>query len=197
MHSKTNQTNQIPQFLIAGTDLTNPNDIEFWGIKKNQTVFFLQAGHVYKFEELAPKFYVLLLNKLNSDKGALQYFSQFDIPTKRKVELYTYYLYGMQDHTPDIINGELQPCENFRDTTFCPSLAFDHKDVKLNGATLKKRDIVIIEMSANGDTDEAIAQALGIKLPTLDCHKKSLFVKTGTTCKLDLVSKSYKQHIIA
>ena len=197
MHNKTNQPAQIPQALIAGMDLTNPNDVEFFGIKKNKTVQFLQAGHVHYFLDLAPKFYVLLFNKLYSDKAALQYFSEFDIPMKRKVELYTYYLFGSLDHTLDIIDGVLQDCENFRDTTFCPSLAFDHKDVKLNGAPLKRRDLIIIEMSAKGYTDEAIAQELNIKIPTLDCHKKALFVKTDTACKLDLVSQSFKQYIIA
>ena len=197
MQRKTNQTSQPSQELIAGMDLRNHNDIEFFGIKKNKTVQFLQGGHVHYFGELPPKFFVLLQNRYNQDRGAREYFEGLDISPVRKIELYTYYLFGDLDHRPDIVNGELRECENFRDTFDCPSLSFDFKSIKLNGAKLNKRDLLIIELSAQGCTDEAIAQELHIKLPTLDCHKKTLFTKTGTDCKLDLVSKSYKQRVIA
>ena len=197
MQNKTNQSTEAPQELIAGMDLRNANDIEFFGIKKNKTVQFLQGGRVHYFSELPMPMYFLLQDRFNRDKGAREYFESFDVPMVRKVEIYTYYMYGDLDHRPDIVNGQLRECENFRDSYECPSLSFDFKSVKLNGAVLNKRELGIIEMSALGWTDEAIAQELGIKLPTLDCHKKTLFNKTGTTCKLDLVSKSYKQRVIA
>src|SRR5690554_2261961 len=147
MQIKSTDFPDYPQHPLAGIT-RNEEDIEFFGIKKNQTVQFLQGGQVYHFDDLAPKYFVLLLNKLNSDKGALEFFHGKGYTTKRKVELYTYLLYGSLDHTPDIKDGVLQPCENFRHVQNCPSLRFDEKKIKLAGEELTIRDLTIIDMSA-------------------------------------------------
>lgn len=196
MQSKSTTSSQFPQHIVAGLNLQNPNDIEFFGIKKNKTVQFLQSGQVHYFGELAPKYYVLLLNKLYADRPALDYFRQFDINTTRKVELYTYYLYGSLDHTPDIINGILQPSENFRDSAFCPSLHFSGKDITIDGQRLTLRDLTIIDMSARECTDYEIADALKIALPSLNSYKAKLFLKTRTQTKLGLVTKSFQNQIL-
>lgn len=196
MHDKCTTTGVIPQQLAAGMNLRNPDDIEFFGIRKNKTVQYLQAGQVHYFEEISPRFYILLLNKLNSDKPALAYFKNFDIPTKRKVELYTYFIYGSLDHKPDIIDGKLQSSENFRDTFFCPSLQFSHKDITIDGVRLSLRDLTIIDMSARECTDTEIAAKLNICEATLNFHKKKLFIKTKTQTKLGVVMKAFKEKII-
>lgn len=202
MQDKSTTSNQIPQQLVAGMNLKNDTDIEFFGIKKNKTVQFLRGGHVYYFGQLPPKYYVLLLNKMYADKPALAYFKKLEdeagvkLSTTRKVELYTYYLYGSLDHKADIQNGILQPSENFRDKLDCPSLSFSGKDITIDGQRLTLRDLTIIDMSARECTDFEIAEKLNIAMPTLDFHKKKLFIKTGTHCKLGLVSKSYKNQIL-
>ena len=196
MLNKFTTSGEIPQHLIAGINLENANDIELFGIKKNQTVQFLQAGHVHYFEELAPKFYIQLLNKFNSDKPALEYFKSFPIPTKRKLEIYTYYCYGSLDHKPDFFNGVLQDSENFRECQNCPSLQFSGKDITIDGVALSLRDLTIIDMAAKEILDVVIADAIGVSESHLGYLKKQLFLKTKTETKLGLVMKSAKENIL-
>ena len=196
MQDKSTTSAQIPQHIVAGMNPQNDSDIEFFGIRKNKTVQFLRGGHVYYFNQLPAKYYVLLLKKMYKDLPAIEFFSQFPISTTRKVELYTYYLYGSMDHRPDIVNGFLQPSENFRDTLDCPSLSFNGKDITIDGQRLTLRDLKIIDMSARECTDYEIAAELKIALPSLDSYKRKLFFKTDTRCKIGLVSKSYKNQIL-
>ncbi len=196
MKDKSTTPDHISQQLIAGINLKNETDIEFFGIKKNKTVQFLQAGRVHYFRELPAKYFVLLHKKMNSDKPALQYFSKFDYSLTRKVELYTYFLYGYLDHTPDIISGMLQVSENFRDSPHCPSLAFSGKDMTIDGVSLTLRELTIIDMSARECTDYEIACELNITNSTLDWHKRNLFIKTKTQTKLGVVMKAFMNHII-
>ena len=196
MQDKSTTSGQLPQQLVAGLNLQNPDDVEFFAIKKSKTVQFLQAGQVHYFGQLAPKYYALLQNKYYKDQPAIQYFRKYEINHARKVELYTYFLYGSLDHKPDIVAGVLQPSENFRDTPFCPSLLFSGKDITIDGQRLTLRDLTIIDMSARECIDEEIAQALGICLATLGFHKRQLFIKTGTHSKLGLVSKSFQNQIL-
>lgn len=196
MKDKSTTPDQISQHLIAGINLKNETDIEFFGIKKNKTVQFLHAGRVHYFKELPAKYFVLLHKKMNSDKPALRYFSKFDYSLTRKVELYTYFLYGSLDHIPDIISGILQVSENFRDSPRCPSLAFSGKDMTIDGENLTLRELTIIDMSARECTDFEIACELNISPSTLDWHKRNLFIKTKTQTKLGVVMKAFMNHII-
>lgn len=196
MQSKITTNKAIPQQLIAGIDVNNDTDIEFIGIRKNRTVQFLLAGTVYTFCELENKYYQMLLDKFLSDAPAVEYFSQSELPEKRKVEIYTYALYGDLDHRPDIKNGVLQPSENFRDSEDCFSIGFSNKTFTLNGETLNERDLIIIDMSARECTDYAIADRLNIALQTLDSYKTKIFRKVGCQSKLGLVSQSYREHLI-
>ncbi|WP_028376032.1 helix-turn-helix domain-containing protein [Leeuwenhoekiella sp. MAR_2009_132] len=203
MHHKSTTTVNLPQAVIAGLDLKNPIDLEFVGIKKDMTVRFFQSGQCYPFKKLQATYFALILNEFYKDKPAQKFFKVLEkeegitLTTVRKVELYTYFMWGGLDHKPDIKNGELQPSENFRHIENCPSLAFANKSLKINGAELNTRDLLIIDMSARGCTDYEIADALHITVITLNHHKKNLFTKTGTDCKLSLVSASYKNQILA
>lgn len=196
MQNKSTTSNVMPQYLAAGLNQENHTDIEFFGIKKNKSVKFLMGGQVYNFGQLPPEYYVLLLNKMYKDRPAVEFLKQFPIPTTRKVELYTYYLYGSLDHRPDIVDGILQGSENFRDNKNCPSLHFAEKDMTIDGQRLTLRDLTIIDMSARECTDYEIASTLGICVATLDFHKRNLFIKTNTQTKLGLVAKSYQNQIL-
>ena len=202
MQDKSTTSKQIPQHIMAGMNLKNETDIEFFGIRKNKTVQFLRGGHVHYFGQLPPKYYVLLLNKMYSDKPAVAYFKALEaqagvnFSTTRKVELYTYYLYGSLDHKPDIVGGKLQPSENFRDELDCPSLSFSGKDITIDDQRLTLRDLKIIDMSARECTNYEIAMELGIAESSLDSYVRKLFKRTNTKCKLGLVSKSYKNQIL-
>lgn len=196
MQTKSTNSGQIPQQVIAGINPRNSEDIEFFAITKTQTVFYFQAGKLYRFEELPPRYYALLMTAFYKDQPALDYFKQFNLPLKRKVELYTYYMYGSLDHTPDIKGGKLQPSENFRESEFCPSLQFEGKNFTIDGVSLSLRELTIIDMSARECLDYEIASALNICQSTLDWHKRNLFTKTNTQTKLGVVMKAYSNQII-
>ena len=203
MHNKSmTSADYRQQNIVAGLNLRNPDDVEFFGILKNRTTQFLQAGKVHYFKQLAPKYYVLLLNKMYADRPAIDYFRELElrtgikISTTRKVELYTYYLYGSLDHKPDIVDGILQPSENFREQLDCPSLSFSGKDMTIDGQRLTLRDLKIIDMSARACTNFEIAMELGIAESSLDTYVRKLFKRTNTNCKLGLVSQSYKNQIL-
>lgn len=191
-----------PQQLIAGIDLRNPHDVEFIGVRKNQSVLFLQGGQVKPFKGLEKEYYQLIHKEYQKDAPAQAYFEEVELleniqlSEERKVELYTYFMWGDLDHTPDIIDGILQPSENFRDTLDCPSMDFQNKQFTIDGEPLTKRDLIIIDMSARECLDFEIADRLNIKIQTLDSHKTKLLKKTNCQSKLGLVSKSYRQHII-
>ena len=112
------------------------------------------------------------------------------------VHLYTYYMYGDLDNTPDVINGVPQPSENFRDTKDCISLDFKNKNIDFEGQLLTKRDIFIIDKISEGIVDKAIADELNISMSTLDFHKKQLFSKLKASSKPQAVSQAFKTHIL-
>ncbi|HET8885590.1 MAG TPA: LuxR C-terminal-related transcriptional regulator [Salinimicrobium sp.] len=200
MNIKIKPTNPNPQHLIAGIDLKNSNDIEFIGVRETKTVLILQGGHVKPFKELDKGNYQTIKELFLLDEPAQEYFRCFEenikIPFSRKIELYSYYMWGGLDHKPDIMEGTLQPSENFRDQLDCPSIDFAHKQFTIDGVELTKRDLIIIDMSANEDLDYSIADRLNIKPVTLDSHKTKLLKKTNCGSKLGLVSKSYREHLI-
>lgn len=199
MNTKTTISNEIPQQMFAGINLRNSNDVEFVGIAKNKTVVFLQNGTVKPFEALQPDYLQLIEDVYNGDEGAVPYFEGLDLPLNRKLEIYTYYMWGDLDHTPDIIDGVLQASENFRDCSDCPSIKFSNKIFTVKGEVLNERDLKIIDMSLKEETDIAIAAELGIAEKTLDQYKREkLFKKMGGLhSKIGLVSASYKHRLIA
>ncbi|WP_300434039.1 LuxR C-terminal-related transcriptional regulator [Christiangramia sp.] len=196
MHAKTTTSNTFPQQIFAGINLKNSNDVEFVGIKKTKTVVFLQNGSVKPFKNLQNDYLQLILDSFNGDEGSRPYFEGLDVPLLRKLEIYTYYMWGDLDHTPDIINGVLQPSENFRDCTNCPSIKFSNKEFTVHDEVLNERDLTIIDMSLKEETDIAIASRLNIAVKTLDSYKTKLFKKMGgVQSKIGLVSASYQHRL--
>lgn len=190
-------TKQLP----AGIAL-NDHNIEFVGMKETQTVIWLQHGNSHSFEYLPKKFYRLLLNDFLEDKKAIEvlekYYEEFpddEFRERRMVELYTYYMYGGLDKKPDILNGVLQPSENFRHKPNCISLKFGNKTIDINGVVLKPREIRMLDAFAKGVPDKAIAQMLNIKQSTLDSHKRDLFKIMNVNSKPEAVAQAFKHGV--
>lgn len=195
MHHKSTPIFGFQQKPIAG--ITKESDVvEFFGIRKNKTVKWLNKGVVHQFSELPPKYYALLSNAFYRDQQAVKYFRQFSISEKRKVELFTYYCYGDLDHRPDIIDGKLSTCENFRDTVDCPSLRFDSKNIRIGDEILLPRELTIIDMVARDCKDWVIAEALNISIVTLGFHKRTLFKKTNTQTRTGLLRRAMHENIV-
>jgi len=194
MQNKSTIKFDFRQNLIAGIN-QNSEGIEFFGIRKTQTVKWLYKGVAYSFNELPARYFALLCNAFYKDCAAVSFFRTLNISEKRKIELFTYYCYGDLDHTPDIIDGKLQPAENFRDSLDCPSLQFESKEITIDGKVLLPRELTIIDMIAKDALDFEIAEALHISLSTLGFHKKKLFKKTNTHTRTSLLQKAMREKI--
>ncbi|NKI28237.1 response regulator transcription factor [Arenibacter sp. 6A1] len=192
-YKSTHFTN-TPQ--VAGV-MPNDCNVEFVGIRKTKEVIWLQNGQSRYFTDLPFHFYELLRNSYLKDHKAVEFLQGVSEDLRRQVELYTYYIYGELDNTPDIVNGELAPSENFRDSQNCPSLLWNSKKITINDHELTPRQLIIIDLIGSDMPDKAIADALGISLKTLDFHKANLFRSVGVSTKTALLKLSLQQHIIA
>lgn len=190
-HHKT--TTKTPFIKIAGV-APGDNSIEFIA-GPEQTVLWMQNGCVHYFKDLPKWRYEICQVQYLSDKIALQQLSKLSISTERQVEIYIYHNYGDIDATPDMINGTLQPSENFRETKNCPSLEWDSKWITIDGIALTKRDLTIIDCIKEDLPDKAIAAKLGITQSTFDFHKRNLYNKVGVNTKTALLTKALLQHV--
>jgi DNA-binding CsgD family transcriptional regulator len=198
MQSKVKQSTETSQDLPAGVLPTDQN-IEFVGVSGSKTVLWMQHGHTKTWKALPKPIYKKLKALFFTDHEAVKFLSNnYKAEAhnlNRLVELYTYYMYGDLDHTPDVIDGTLQPSENFRESKNCPSLQFSNKFININGAHLSQRDLKILDDIIEGLPDKAIAHKLGICIGTFDFHKKNLFKKLGVDNKVSLAVISLKHHI--
>lgn len=194
-------TNYVPstQALAAGLAL-NDNNIEIVGCKDTQTCIWLRNGSAHAFKHLPGNIYAKLKAAFYSDAEAVKAFTIYYpnvFDETRLVELYTYFVYGDLDTTPDIVDGELQPSENFRDKEDCISLAFNSKNIDFNGIPLKSRQIKMIDAWSKGIPDKTIAaDILKIAITTYDFHKSKLFKLLQVESKPEAVSVAYKHHIL-
>ncbi|MBW2962280.1 helix-turn-helix transcriptional regulator [Mesonia aestuariivivens] len=195
---KSTTNNQQVQHLIAGL-LQEDTRIEFFGRPETMEVQFIQNGKTHEFNQLEKKDFMLLANAFNSNKeaqkhiNALQHNHQL-LSFTRRVELYTYFMYGGLDDTPDIINGELQEPENYRHTLDCFSLNF--KTIKLNGSPLKPRELKMLDLFAEDHKDEVVAQEMGIAISTFNQHKRAFFKKVKVQSKPALMMSAMREKAI-
>lgn len=171
---------------IAGMMPGDPN-IEFVGVRKTKQVIWLQNGCSHYFTDLPVQYFNLLKSAYNKDHKAKRFLESVTNDLSRQIELYTYYVYGQVDTTPDIQNGKLGMSENFRDTKNCPSLLWESKNINIGSHILTPRQLVIIDLIAKDLPDKAISQILGISIKTLDTHKSNLFRAVGVNTKVALM----------
>lgn len=188
-----NTINTTPK--IAGV-MPNDSNIEFIGVRESQTVLWMQNGSNHYFTDLPHHYYTLLKEAYLSDPKAVEFLSQVNDRLHRQVELYTYYMYGAVDGTPDISNGVLSISENYRHDVNCPSLLWNSKNINIKNHVLTNRQLVIIDMIASNFPDKAIASALGITIKTLDFHKNNLFKALKVSTRVELLMKSIKHQVI-
>jgi DNA-binding CsgD family transcriptional regulator len=191
--NKITETYGLPQ--IAGLNPSDSN-IEFVGVRDSKTVFWLQNGSNHYFIDLPWKFYTLLKNAYKADVNAVSYLCRITRDITRQVELYTYYMYGEVNDTPDIENGKLAKSENFRDQQDCPSLLWNSKDITIGDHVLTPRQILIIDLIGTDLPDKAIADAMSISTKTLDFHKSNLFRAVGVQTKVALIKIAIQHKVI-
>ncbi|WP_422105542.1 helix-turn-helix transcriptional regulator [Winogradskyella sp.] len=199
MRSKVTNKPTEKQLLPAGISPSDPN-IEFVGQANTKTVLWFQYGNPHRWETLPKNIYQALEELFLTDDTAVKvltnHYSEIANDINRLTEIYTYYMYGDLDHNADVIDGVLQPCENFRETKDCLSLQFDFKYIDIEGVHLSQRDLKILDMCMDNMPDKLIADHLGISQSTFDFHKKNLFKKFGCDSKVSIVVKGIKNHIL-
>lgn len=193
-HSETTKINQFPQ--VAGIS-PNDHNIEFMGVRDSKQVLWIQGGSTRYFSDLPEKYYNLLKEAYFKDEKAVAFLSEITSDEYHQVELYTYYMYGDLDCTPDIENGVLATSENFRDEQDCPSLLWNSKNINIGAHILTPRQLIIIDLIGNDYPDKAIAHKLKISQSTFDFHKKKLFNALGVDSKTGLLKLSIQHKIVA
>tara|TARA_R110002167_G_scaffold364968_1_gene588378 strand:+ start:32720 stop:33316 length:597 start_codon:yes stop_codon:yes gene_type:complete len=179
---------------IAGM-LPDDKDIEFIGIPSTMEVIWFQFGNQHAFSQLPDAYFQLLAEKYKSDVMAVQDIRAMAYDYERQIELYTYFIYGDADFTPDIIDGILQPAENFRHCTDCISLQWITKDITINDSPLNTRELTICDGILGNLPDKVIAHNLGIALSTFDFHKRNLYKKAGVDNKGAFLIKLFNERI--
>ncbi|WP_028890848.1 LuxR C-terminal-related transcriptional regulator [Tenacibaculum sp. 47A_GOM-205m] len=191
---KTTKFSNIPQ--IAGV-LPGDNNIEFVGVRKTKQVLWIQNGSTRYFKDLPLRYYNLLKAAYLADAKAVEFLQEVTPHLRVQVELFTYYMYGELDCTPDIENGQLSLSENFRDKANCPSLLWNSKNINIGDVVLTPRQLTIVDLIGENLPDKAIASVLNISIKTLDSHKQKLFKLLNIDCKGELLKLSLKHKIIA
>jgi hypothetical protein len=142
------------------------------------------------------KYFNLVKNKYLKDHQAFAFISEIHENLKDQIEMYTYYLWGDLDSIPDINNGVLSDCENFRDQRNCPSLLWNSKTITIDNYILTPRDLAMIDMMADDYKDSVIAGAVKVSVSHYDGLKRKLFIATKTQTKTALVLKAKDQKVI-
>lgn len=190
---KSNENLTAPK--IAGL-FPGDDSIEFVGNRETKKVLWLQNGSNHYFTDLPAVYYQLLKDAYFKSPNAVKFCSAIHKKVRHQVELFTYYMYGDLDNTPDIKNGQLAPSENFRDQRNCPSLFWDKKQLTIDNYILTPRDIVMIDMMADDYIDAAIADAIKVSHSYFDQLKRNLFNYTNTQSKPALLLKAKDQKVI-
>jgi hypothetical protein len=180
---------------VAGL-LPSDFNIEFIGNRDSKKVLFLHAGQTHYFSDLPLKYFNLVKNRYLKDHQAFAFISQIHEDLKDQIEMYTYYLWGDLDSIPDINNGVLSDCENFRDQRNCPSLLWNSKTITIDNYILTPRDLAMIDMMADDYKDSVIAGAIKVSVSHYDGLKRKLFIATKTQTKTALVLKAKDQKVI-
>ncbi len=194
--NNTYKTKEMPAYRQIAGVMPNDSNIEFAGVRKSKTVIWLQHGSSHYFSDLPTEYYDLLKKSYLKDHKAVKFLSIVTDIQHRQVELYTYYMYGELDGTPDIENGKLASSENFRDIKNCPSLLWNSKNINIGNHILTPRQLIIIDLIGNDLPDKAIAAALGVSQKTLDFHKANLYKAVGVKTKTALLKLSIQHKII-
>ncbi|MFI1771024.1 helix-turn-helix transcriptional regulator [Thalassobellus citreus] len=172
--------------FIAGM-MPNDHNIEFVGIPATEEVIWFQRGHTHQFKHLPRLEYNLLLEAYLENPGAAAYCRKKSDDQRRQVEIFTYHMYGEADFTPDIIDGVLQPSENYRHSKEWNYENWSNKHITINGHHLNTRQIAICDMMLEDKLDKQMADALNIAVSTLPHHKRKLYELAGVQSKAQFV----------
>jgi DNA-binding CsgD family transcriptional regulator len=181
--------------IVAGV-MPNDSNIEFIGVKKTKQVLWLQNGSNHYFCDLPTPYLQLIKDEYLKWPKAVAFLNTITNSFPRQLELFTYYMFGSLDTTPDIANGKLSLSENFRDSKNCPSLLWNCKKISIDGYALSHRELVITDMFFDDVPDKTIARLLHISESYLNDIKNKMYRNTGVQTKVAYMRKAVQQQVV-
>ncbi|TQI72241.1 hypothetical protein JM79_3197 [Gramella sp. Hel_I_59] len=199
MNYETTTTTANSQELIAGLLKTDSN-IEFFCVGNLKT-HWIQNGKTHTWKDLPVPLFAACMTHFNKNEKARTALENYKengekVSRNRQVEIYIALGWGSADGHPDMIDGILQPMENYRHKRDCISLRF--KSLIIDGKPLKPREVFMLdEMGQDADPlDETIAVAMSIKRSTYNSHSRELRDKAGVSSKHALLMKATRQGVV-
>lgn len=171
-------------------------NIEFIGVIGKKSVITLQNGQPIPFKDIPGLLKAKLFQKMQGDDKAMEALGH--LPMSEALEHFVFCHYGAVDGTPDVYaDGMLGPTENFRCGDNCVCLAWDSKNISINGYALTPREIEVADKLASDKTDNAIASELGITKSTLVIHKRNIYGKAEVGSRTGFVHKAYQEGVLS
>ncbi len=182
MKNKGNQKRLIPG-IVPGDE-----NIEIFGDKVTRTVYFIQNGRTRVIDklpqEIKSKLYAMLVN----DEIAMKDLGAYKL--SEALNEYALCMFGKLDHTPDVVNGEIQLAEEFSCEPGCRCQSWKSKVTGIDKYGLTEREKELLQYLIKGKADKAIANKLNISTNTVVTHKTNVFKKLNVHSRGELMTLS-------
>jgi len=182
MKAKGNQKRLIPG-IIPGDE-----NIEIFSDKVSHTAYFIQNGKIRVIDKLPQEIKSKLYTMLFNDEIAMRDLGKYKL--SEALNEYAICMFGKLDHTPDIINGEIQLAEEFTCEPGCRCQKWKSKITGIDKYDLTKREKEILQYLVKGKADKAIAVKLNISTNTVVTHKTNVFKKLNVHSRGELLNLS-------
>lgn len=166
----------------------------------NGELFFLQNGATIKIDELHSTAISAIKSHLIANPTKVELMNRQGIIDERSqmVQLMSC-LCGGLDHSPDIddegLHADYHPCP-YRVDGSCPFEMSLCESPKINGYSISKREVEILQMLAIGLQDKEISAKLGTSVNTVKTQLQRLREKTGLQNRAELIAASFKLGLI-
>ncbi|MDM1378196.1 helix-turn-helix domain-containing protein [Myroides marinus] len=183
MKGKDNKKSIIPG-IVPGD-----NNIEIFSDKENRVAYFIQNGRTRVIDKLPQEIKSKLYTMLVNDPIALEDLRDYTL--SEALNEYAMCMFGKLDHTPDVVNGEIQLAEDFTCEPDCRCQKWQSKVTGIDKFGLTDKEKEVLQYLSKGKPDKVIAVCMNISPNTVSTHKMSVFKK------LKVNSRAECQNLIA
>lgn len=181
MKDKGNQKRLIPGIIPGDTN------IEIFSDKATRTAYFIQNGRTRVIDKLPQEIKSKLYTMLANDPVAREDLKEYKF--HEALNEYVICMFGKLDHTPDVINGEIQLAEESCEPG-CRCQKWISKITGIDKYGLTDKEKEILRYLVKGKADKAIAMKLNISPNTVSTHKMNVFRKLNVHSRSELQTLS-------
>ncbi|EHO05369.1 hypothetical protein HMPREF9714_03307 [Myroides odoratimimus CCUG 12901] len=181
MKDKGNQKRLIPGILPGDTN------IEIFSDKENKVAYFIQNGRTRVIDKLPQEIKSKLYTMLVNDPIALKDLGSYTL--SKALNEYASCMFGKLDHTPDILDGEIQQAEESCEPG-CRCHRWQSKVTGIDKYGLTDKEKEVLRYLVKGKADKAIAIKLNISPNTVSTHKMKVFKKLNVHSRSELQTLS-------